>query len=149
MVSRSSRRLNETARMLRTLSDLMAVKLLRLRLAAFLLLALLTHLLLMATPLHGRVMQEDVDGQRGARLHHEFASSALANTEGSHLAANHCSMEWTSPRTTEFNLISSPVVIGTDLLHQVSVAASRPLAQVLGPPWPRTDRQALLQVFRL
>jgi hypothetical protein len=117
----------------------------RVHYSVLLLLALVTHLLLMVSPLHAAEPQL---GQRDGTSHEHLGSSALVATGSLPVHHGHCAMEWTTPRPAAADSCFGPGAFWSQPFPEVGPPATRPLARALGPPCPLADRQALLQVFR-
>ena len=113
-------------------------------LAAGLVLALVAHLALMASPLHVAAMSSE----GGAAMELDGAMSAPPSLAcmGS---AGSCAAEWTAPTSSWSiqSVLSELPALGAQPLAGV-LGSRRPNSQAHGPPQP-PDLQVLLQVFRI
>ena len=118
--------------------------------AGVLVLILLAHLALMASPLHAMAMNPDPGAMTGAMT--EWGGEVL----GPPMAAQpclggstNCMVVWTSPSSgRSIHLPISPVLLAGVRPLLGEILSLRPTPQALGPPKP-ASAQALLQVFRL
>jgi hypothetical protein len=117
------------------------------RQSGLLLVALVAHLALMASPLHTAAMYQDTGGSAevAASMDDEASAASAPNSGGS----TGCMIEWASPATS----LSIQLLVGAIPCDGVRpllgvVIAPVPLPQAHGPPGPG-DVQALLQVFRI
>ena len=113
-------------------------------LAAGLVLALVAHLALMASPLHAAAMSPEA----GTAMELDGAMSAPPSLSCMDSAGS-CAAEWTAP-TSSWSVpsaLSAPPALGAHPLLGV-LAPRSPSPQAHGPPQP-PDLQVLLQVFRI
>jgi hypothetical protein len=118
--------------------------------AGLLVLILLAHLALIASPLHAMTMNPDSRVAPEAVTEWGGQVSGMPMTALSCLSSStNCLVVWTSPASGRLmHLLISPVLFGGVLPLFDEILSLGPVPQALGPPKP-ADAQALLQVFRL
>ena len=119
------------------------------RLAAVLLISLITHLVLMTTPLHAATLAPGM-----AASHSEGLAKALGSDQESAWSplevvhGQHCAVEWSSSKQPLLTFLGPVGVLNLSVPLLLQPVGWFPCAQPRGPPQP-IDRQALLQVFRM
>jgi hypothetical protein len=127
-----------------------AVRLLREpRLAAVLLIGLVAHLLLMASPVHAAMLAVGMAEPGHAQVSEESVAGLRAGwTPIGAAHSGHCTVAWSSPDEPILKFLGRVGMLSSDAPLLVGSGRWRPRARALGPP-QQVDRQALLQVFRL
>ncbi len=118
--------------------------------AGVLVLILLAHLALMASPLHTMAMNPDPGVAPGAMTERDGEVSGSPMAAQPCLAGStNCMAVWTSPSSGRpIYLLMSPVLLAGVRPGRGEILSLAPVPQALGPP-KAASAQALLQVFRL
>jgi hypothetical protein len=120
------------------------------RWSGLVLLMLLGHLMLMASPLHATMLglAELSPAQVGGSELPAGLNEAQVELVGAQHVGHHCAVEWSAPAKLGLGLGSGPGAGWPLITPELGL---KPVAPNVGTPGPdrQPDRQALLQVFRL